>query len=107
MHVRDFARQPRRNPRFRRGSSNGDACLPPVRGTDDAFALVTKKSVLSKIDLSKTTTSLVGDLAIVRCHFSGTSESSGKPVPTEIEVLLIWQKRSGDWKLLARQAYKI
>src|SRR4029079_17632977 len=62
---------------------------------------------LSKIDLSKTTTSLVGDLAIVRCHFSGISESSGKPVPTEIEVLLIWQKRGGDWKLLAREAYKI
>lgn len=70
-------------------------------------ALVTKKSILSKIELSKITTSLVGDLAIVRCHFSGVSESTGKPVPTEIEVMLIWQKRGGDWKLLARQAYKI
>jgi type II secretory pathway pseudopilin PulG len=70
-------------------------------------ALVTKKSILSKIDLSKMTTSVVGDLAIVRCHFSGISESTGKPVPTEIELLLIWQKRGGDWKLLARQAYKV
>ena len=70
-------------------------------------ALVTKKSILSKIDLSKLTTSIVGDLAIVRGHFSGISESTGKPVPTEIELLLIWQKRGGDWKLLARQAYKL
>jgi hypothetical protein len=70
-------------------------------------ALVTKKSILSKIELSKMTTSLVGDLAIVRGHFSGISESTGKPVPTEIELLLIWQKRGGDWKLLARQAYKL
>ena len=70
-------------------------------------ALVTRKSILSKIDLSKMTTSVVGDLAIVRGHFSGISESTGKPVPTEIELLLIWQKRGGDWKLLARQAYKL
>ena len=70
-------------------------------------ALVTKKSILSKIELSKMTNSLVGDLAIVRGHFSGISESTGKPVPTEIELLLIWQKRGADWKLLARQAYKL
>jgi hypothetical protein len=70
-------------------------------------ALVTRKSVLSKIELSKMTTSIVGDLAIVRGHFSGISESTGKPVPTEIEMLMIWQKRGSDWKLLARQAYKL
>jgi len=70
-------------------------------------ALVTKKSILSKIELSKMTTSIVGDLAIVRGHLSGISESTGKPVPTAIELLLIWQKRGGDWKLLARQAYKL
>jgi hypothetical protein len=70
-------------------------------------ALVTKKSILSKIEISKTTTSLVGDLAIVRSHFSGVSESTGKPVPTEIELMMVWQKRGGDWKLLARQAYKL
>ena len=70
-------------------------------------ALVTKKSILSKIELSKMTTSIIGDLALVRGHFSGISESTGKPAPTEIELLLIWQKRGGDWKLLARQAYKL
>lgn len=70
-------------------------------------ALVTRKSIVSKIDLSKVTTSFVGDLALVRGHMSLISESTGKPVPTELEFLMIWQKRGGDWKLLARQAYKI
>jgi ketosteroid isomerase-like protein len=70
-------------------------------------ALVTKKSILSKIDISKMTTSVVGDLAIVRSHFSGISESTGKPVQTDIELFMIWQKRGGDWKLLGRQAYKL
>ena len=70
-------------------------------------ALVTKKSILSKIELSKMTTSIVGDLGIVRCHFSGVSESTGKPVPTEIELFMIWQKRGGEWKLLGRQAFRI
>ena len=70
-------------------------------------ALVTKKSIVSKIDLSKMTTSIVGDLAIVRCHISGISESTGKPVPIELEQLTIWQKRGGEWKLLARQSHRI
>ncbi len=70
-------------------------------------ALVTKKSILSKIELSKMTTQLVGDLAIVRAHMSGISESGGKPAPVEIGLLMVWQKRGGDWKLLARQAFRV
>jgi len=69
-------------------------------------ALVTRKSILSRIELSKMTTQIVGDLALVRAHMSGTSESGGKPAPVEIGLLLVWQKRGGDWKLLARQAFR-
>lgn len=70
-------------------------------------ALVSKKSILTKIDLSKVSTSVVGDLALVRGHMSLMVESTGKPVPTELEFLMVWQKRGGDWKLLARQAFKV
>jgi hypothetical protein len=70
-------------------------------------ALVTKKSILSRIELSKMTTQIVGDLAIVRAHMSGISESTGKPAPVEIGLLLVWQKRGGEWKLLARQAFRV
>jgi hypothetical protein len=70
-------------------------------------ALVSKKSIITKIDLSKVTTSIVGDLALVRGHMFLMVESTGKPVPTDLEFLMVWQKRGGEWKLLARQAYKI
>lgn len=70
-------------------------------------ALVSKKSVITKVELSKVKTELVGDLAIVRGHMWLQVESTGKPVPTDLEFLMIWQKRHGEWKLLARQAYKI
>jgi ketosteroid isomerase-like protein len=69
--------------------------------------LVTKKSIVSKIELSKMTTSMVGDIAMVRCHFGGITESTGKPVQLDVHVLMIWQKRGGEWKLLARQAFKL
>ena len=70
-------------------------------------AYVSKKSILTKIDLSKVAVNVVGDLAIVRCHMWAMVESTGKPVPTDLEVVMVWQKRAGDWKLLVRQAYKL
>jgi hypothetical protein len=59
-----------------------------------------------RIDLSNTKTTLAGDNAIVRDHFSGTVESGGKVGEVELEQLMVWQKRGGVWKLLARQGYK-
>jgi hypothetical protein len=70
-------------------------------------ALVTRKSILNSIDSSKVTTAIVGDIAIVRSHMSAMVASTGTPIKTELEILMIWQKRNGEWKLLARQAYKV
>ena len=53
------------------------------------------------------TIQVVGDLAIVRAHFSSDIEPEGKPGHVELEMLMIWQKRNGAWKLLARQAFKV
>ena len=69
-------------------------------------ALVSKKSVITKIDYSRMTTSIVGDVALVRGQMMFMVESTGKPVPTDLHFLMVWQKRGGEWKLLARQAYK-
>lgn len=69
--------------------------------------LVSRKSIITKVELSKVKTELVGDLALVRGHMWLMVESTGKPVPTDLEFLMVWQKRHGEWKLLARQAYKI
>jgi hypothetical protein len=70
-------------------------------------ALVSKKSIITRNEFSKVSTTFVGDLALVRGHMFLMVESTGKPVPTDLEFLMVWQKRHGEWKLLARQAYKI
>ena len=60
-----------------------------------------------RIDLSNSTTTVVGDNAVIRDHFSGTTESAaGKQTDVDFDVLLVWQKEGGAWKLLARQGYK-
>lgn len=59
-----------------------------------------------RIDLSNTVTTVTGDNAVVRDHFSGTTESAGKLAEVDFDVLLVWQKQNGAWKLLARQGYK-
>jgi hypothetical protein len=59
-----------------------------------------------RIDLSNTVTTVTGDNAVVRDHFSGTTESAGKLAEVDFDVLLVWQKQNGVWKLLARQGYK-
>ncbi len=64
------------------------------------------KSAFKTIDITKQTIQLVGDLAIVRGHFSSDIIPEGKPGHVELELLMVWQERGGEWKLLARQGYK-
>lgn len=59
-----------------------------------------------RIDLSNTVTTVTGENAVVRDHFSGTTESAGKLADVDFDVLAVWQKQNGQWKLLARQGYK-
>jgi ketosteroid isomerase-like protein len=71
-------------------------------------ALVTKQTVITSIDNAKLSTSVVGDVAISR----GTATfmvagGAGAPTKADLTLLLIWQKRGGEWKLLARQAFKV
>jgi ketosteroid isomerase-like protein len=71
-------------------------------------ALVSKQTVIASIDNPKMSSAVVGDIAISR----GTAtymvvSGAGAPVKTDLTLLLIWQKRGGEWKLLARQAFKV
>jgi ketosteroid isomerase-like protein len=52
---------------------------------------------------------VVGDTAIVRFHWVAESETvpEGKKSSTNLHILMIWQKQSGDWKLLARASTKL
>ena len=50
---------------------------------------------------------MAGDAAIVRHLFEAESETDGKTTTVKIGTLQVWQKQDGNWKLLARQGYKL
>lgn len=59
------------------------------------------------LDFSEVKTFASGDVGVVRHRWTGEVEQNGKITRVDIGVLLVWQKRGGEWKLLARQAFKI
>jgi len=71
------------------------------------------KSILSgpvkfiQIDNGDQTIELAGDDAIVRaiCSIRGTRD--GAPLDLKIGILMVWKKTGTEWKLLARQGYKL
>ena len=75
--------------------------------SDFVAALASRKSVIPRFELSKVRTQQVGDLAIARGTLAGTYLSAGKPVAFELGFVMVWQRRGGDWRLLAHQAHKL
>jgi hypothetical protein len=70
--------------------------------------LESRASAFRRIELSDQTISLVENGAIVRHLFSGeTVNPASQVTQVRIGVLQVWQKQNGDWKLLARQAYRL
>jgi ketosteroid isomerase-like protein len=69
--------------------------------------IVTGKSDFVTIDLTNQTIAISGDAAIVRHTLSATTNDNGNPGSVKLNILLIWQKQKGQWKLLARQAVKV
>jgi ketosteroid isomerase-like protein len=69
--------------------------------------IVSGKSDFVTIDLTNQTIAISGDAAIVRHTLSATTNDSGNPGSVKLNILLIWQKQKGEWKLLARQAVKV
>lgn len=48
-----------------------------------------------------------GNTGIVRHIFKGEGTNSGTPARVNIGCIMVFQKQGRDWKLLARQAYKL
>lgn len=48
-----------------------------------------------------------GDTAIVRHILSIEGTNAGQPTTVRIGIVLTFQKQGGNWRLLARQAYKL
>ena len=62
----------------------------------------------SEINNTDQVITMAGDNAIVRniSSIKGT-KPDGSPLDIKIGVLMVWKKSGGDWKLLARQGYKL
>lgn len=77
---------------------------------EDQAAFVEKiasgKSDFVTMDLREQTITISGDTALVRHNLKADIKDGGVPNTIELGILLVWQKQAGDWKLLARQAFK-
>jgi hypothetical protein len=75
---------------------------------DFVKVIAEKKTVYKSIELSKQTIGMAGNDAIVRHAWESESGAGdGKWTVSKIGVLQVWQKQGGNWKLLARQAFKV
>lgn len=70
-------------------------------------AIATKKSDFLKIDLLDQTIAVAGNTAIVRHILKADSNDGGVPGKVSLGIVLVWEKQKGDWKLLARRAFKV
>jgi ketosteroid isomerase-like protein len=69
--------------------------------------VVTRKALVKSLTFPELTVAVAGDAAIARQIYASESETDGKPNNVRIGVLAVWQKQDGNWKLLARQGFKL
>jgi hypothetical protein len=70
-------------------------------------ALASGKSDFVTINLTDQTIKIAGNTALVRHKLTGETNNNGQASNVNLGVLLVWQKQYGQWKLLARQAFKL
>lgn len=68
---------------------------------------VSKKSVYKSIAITEPTVAVIGNNAIARHTFAVEFEADGKPGSAKVGVMQVWTKDGGNWKLLARQAFRL
>jgi hypothetical protein len=71
------------------------------------FVTEAAKSKWNSISFSDEKNHLAGNNAISRFIFTGENVADGKPNAVRIGVLIVWVAEGSDWKMLARQGYKI
>jgi len=69
--------------------------------------IASKKTTYKSINLLEPTVSVVGNNAIARHIFTAEFETDGKPATARVGVLQVWLKQNDQWKLLARQAFRL
>jgi len=61
----------------------------------------------TSINTADQTIQVSGKNAIVRHIFIGKATNDGVPTDIRLGNLMVWRKENGQWKLLARQAFKL
>jgi hypothetical protein len=69
--------------------------------------VVDRKATVKSLDFPDLKTFVAGDVGVARHRYVSDSEQDGKATHTDIGVLAVWQKQGGEWKLIARQGYKL
>jgi ketosteroid isomerase-like protein len=69
--------------------------------------VMTRKATVKSINFPDLKIAVAGDTAIARHLYESESETDGKPNSVRIGTLQVWQKQGGNWKLQARQGYKL
>jgi ketosteroid isomerase-like protein len=69
--------------------------------------VMTSKAVVKSIAFPELSITVAGDAAIARHLFEAEMETDGKTNNVKIGGLQVWQKQDGNWKLLARQGFKL
>src|SRR5215469_6605738 len=65
------------------------------------------KAVVNSIAFPELSITMAGDAAIARHLFEAELETDGKTNNVKIGALQVWQRQDGNWKLLARQGFKL
>lgn len=65
-----------------------------------------KKTTYKSITLTDPVISVAGNNAIARHTFAAEVEAGGQASSPKIGVMQVWVKDGGNWKLLARQAFR-
>jgi len=69
--------------------------------------VATRKAIVKSLTFPQLTVAVAGNAAVVRHVYESESETDGKTTTVKIGALQVWQKQDGNWKLLARQGYKL
>jgi transcription elongation factor len=69
--------------------------------------VVNRKSTVKSLDFPDLKTFVAGNVGVGRHRYVSDSEQDGKVNHVDIGVLEVWQQQGGQWKLLARQGYKL
>ncbi len=71
-------------------------------------SLVTNQSDFVTIDITKQRVQIDGNTAIVRHNLYAKTNDGGNPGEVYLGIMLVFTRQeNGEWKLLARQAYKV